>query len=229
MKEDKSAQYVYYNLVTSSYKYKKVFGDLIECYQLKKTEKQQNKNEISVIMRFFPINFNKGKLLSIQDIRAEELFIYQGYKYGIFKAKDYEIAENFKQELLSYFQRKKYQEAHITILEKKKQKPLNNKAFMEDDCQNPREQLEQKIGISLSPPKITPQIIIKQQEQQQLKKTFIQPIISAIKISQEEQQIKQTIVKSAIIEKAEQKVIARPVQLKPLIISIDRERSSRKK
>ncbi|CAD8151176.1 unnamed protein product [Paramecium octaurelia] len=102
MKEDKSAQYVYYNLVTSTHRYKKIFGEQIEYFQLKVSEKLPNKNEITVIMRFFPIQFNNEKLQSLQDMRAEELFIYQGYKYGIFKTKDFETAENYRNNLLSY-------------------------------------------------------------------------------------------------------------------------------
>ncbi|CAD8166104.1 unnamed protein product [Paramecium pentaurelia] len=236
MKEDKSAQYLYYNLVTSTHKYKKVFGEQIEVslfintqyFQLKVIEKLPNNNEISVIMRFFPIQFNNEKLLSLQDMRAEQLFIYQGYKYGIFKTNDFEKAENYKKQLIS----KKYQEAHISILGKKKQSNLNYKAFFEDDCFNPRFQLEQKIGMPLSPPKITPQNIIRQQEQQLITVAVIQPTISAIKISEQEsssKEYKQSEVKPKPVEKMEQKIIAKPIQLKPVAIQIERERSSRKK
>ncbi|CAK73503.1 unnamed protein product (macronuclear) [Paramecium tetraurelia] len=124
---------------------------------------------------------------------------------------------------------------------KKKQKNLNYTVFFEDDCFNPRLQLEQKIGISLSPPKITPQKINNQQDQQQVTMAVIQPTISAMynqniefisKISKEEnlsKEIQQSEVKLKPTETFEQKIMFRPVQLKPVIIQFERERSSRKK
>ncbi|CAD8062846.1 unnamed protein product [Paramecium sonneborni] len=218
MKEDKGAQYVYYNLVTSSHKYRKAFGDNIEFAQLKYIDKQVNKNEITVVMRFLPVNFNNEIL---------ELFTYHGLKYGIFKTSDYEIAENIKKQIISHFQNKKYNDIHITIKAQKKS-AKKVKAFLEDDSINPRSQLELKIGVPLSPTKIPP-LLVKEIQQPKIKPTPLQQSIQAIQITVPQVQIKsieQAEIKPTIID---QKVIARPVLLKPVTLNIDRERSSRKK
>ncbi|CAD8066808.1 unnamed protein product [Paramecium sonneborni] len=225
MKEDKGAQYVYYNLVTSSHKYRKAFGDNIEFAQLKYIDKQVNKNEITVVMRFLPVNYSNEKL-PLQNIRSEELFQYHGMKYGIFKTSDYEIAENIKKKIISHFQNKKYNDIHITIKAQKKS-AKKVKAFLEDDSINPRSQLELKIGVPLSPTKIPP-LIVKEIEQPKIKPTLLQPTIQAIQITVPQVQIKQ-IKPATIIEQSDQKLIARAVQLKPVTLNIDRERSSRKK
>ncbi|CAD8059630.1 unnamed protein product [Paramecium primaurelia] len=231
MKDDKGAQYVYYNLVTSSHKYRKAFGENIEFAQLKYIDKQVNKNQITVVMRFLPINFNSEKLEALQNIRSEELFTYQGLKYGIFKTSDYEIAGNIKKKILSYFQNKKYNDIHITIKAKKKSTKEKVKVFLEEESYNPRSQLEQKIGIPLSPIKVPP-LVVKEIEQPKIKPTVLQPTICAIQITVPQvqvNQIKPVEIKPTIIEQSEQKVIVRAVQLKPVTLTVDRERSSRKK
>ncbi|CAK75645.1 unnamed protein product (macronuclear) [Paramecium tetraurelia] len=189
MKDDKGAQYVYYNLVTSSHKYRKALGDNIEFAQLKQIDKQANKNEITVVMRFLPENFNSDKLEALQNIRIEELFIYQGLKYGIFKTSDYEIAGNIKRKIISYFQNKKYNDLHITIKAKKKSAKEKIKAFLEEESYNPRSQLEQKIGMPLSPPKVLP-LVVKEIEQPKIKPTILQPTICAIQITVPQVQLK---------------------------------------
>ncbi|CAD8155054.1 unnamed protein product [Paramecium octaurelia] len=231
MKDDKGAQYVYYNLVTSSHKYRKALGDNIEFAQLKQIDKQADKNEITVVMRFLPENFNSEKLEALQNIRIEELFTYQGLKYGIFKTSDYEMAENIKRKIISYFQNKKYNDLHITIKAKKKSAKEKIKAFLEEESYNPRSQLEQKIGMPLSPPKVLP-LVVKEIEQPKIKPTVLQPTICAIQITVPQVQVKQikpAEIKPTIIEQSDQKVIARAVQLKPVTLTVERERSSRKR
>ncbi|CAD8056852.1 unnamed protein product [Paramecium primaurelia] len=231
MKEDKGAQYVYYNLVTSSHKYRKALGDNIEIAQLKYIDKQINKNEITVVMRFLPVNFNNEKLEALQNIRSEELFTYQGLKYGIFKTSDYEIAENIKKKIISYFQNKKYNDIRITIKAKKKSTKEKIKAFLDEESYNPRSQLEQKIGMPLSPLKVPP-LVVKEIEQPKIIPTVIQPTICAIQIAVPQiqfKQVKPAEIKPTIIEQSDQKLIARAVQLKPVTLTVHRERSSRKR
>ncbi|KAM3139852.1 hypothetical protein pb186bvf_008094 [Paramecium bursaria] len=154
MKDDNSAQYVYYNLKQSPYKYKRAYGDQIEIGQLRKVG-SVNSKDFMVVLRYLPINMNDFDL--IPDARKEEPFEYKGYKYGIIKVSNLEQAELLKQTLVKQFISKKYDGIKIQIYNDSN--PILRKKkiytqFYQDKLPNPEQKLQQIIGLRKEEPRI---------------------------------------------------------------------------
>ncbi|CAD8101965.1 unnamed protein product [Paramecium primaurelia] len=126
--EDKSAQFFYYNMSKNQPKHKKYIGENFQVGILRKIRDIQV--QYRVIMRFLPNYFVREKVESIiyerrydkqqqidfRQLRVEELFEFEGCKYGIIYCDDLKSSQQIVDLLNKYFFERKISQPEIIAI-----------------------------------------------------------------------------------------------------------------
>ncbi|CAD8072208.1 unnamed protein product [Paramecium sonneborni] len=126
--EDKSAQFFYYNMSQNQPKHKKYIGENFQVGILQKVRDKQISYRI--ILRFLPVYFFKEKLEKIifekkndkhqidyRFISIEELFEFEGCKYGIIYCDDLRQSQQLVDLLNRYFFERKISQPEIIAID----------------------------------------------------------------------------------------------------------------
>ncbi|CAD8074999.1 unnamed protein product [Paramecium primaurelia] len=137
--EVKSAQFFYYNMNKNQPKHKKYLGENFQVGILKKI--RDVKIQYKIILRFLPIQFYKEKIesiiyerrndkyqIDIRSLKVEELFEFEGCKYGVIYCDDLKQSQSLVDIFNKYFFERKLSQPEIILVneEGKKVPQLSN-------------------------------------------------------------------------------------------------------
>ncbi|CAD8075114.1 unnamed protein product [Paramecium sonneborni] len=187
--EDKSAQFFYFNMNKNQPKHKKHLGENFQVGILKKV--RDTKIPYKIILRFLPILFCKEKIesiiyerrndkyqIDIRSFKVEELFEFEGCKYGVIYCEDLRQSQSLVDIFNKYFFERKLSQPEIILVneEGKKVPQFSNKSeflnYLSNNCDTEKQMkitLQQEIDkeVQEKQEKLERQERLERQEKQE--------------------------------------------------------------
>ncbi|KAM3137572.1 hypothetical protein pb186bvf_010362 [Paramecium bursaria] len=122
LKDERAAKFFYFNMNNNQAKHKRYLGEQFQVGLLKKVREHQFKAR--VVLRFLPKQFSKDKIerilyegkVDMRNIKSEELFEFEGCKYGVIYTIEVEIGELIDNVLTKYFYERKISQPEIQVI-----------------------------------------------------------------------------------------------------------------